>query len=315
MGGRAWLWLGALALGAWLGCGPSQFLCETDAGCERDGAQGVCQPSGSCSFPDETCESGQRYGELAESMLAGICVELEATTSDSTGPSTSTSDTEPGGTTLGVDESGPTSDPSADDGTTGPVDASCWFDGFDDDSIDADWCPVAVPGLELSEHDDMLWVEINPDEWTGRTSQVSEIASCSPRPLLGLSAVAHVEVVPQASPFTEAFLEVGNDAYSLGVGVIDGMLYAFVFEDGAYSGAQWQAYDYVGHHFWRVRGTTDGLFAEVSSDEVTWSHLHAYGVDLTGEEGKVSMGVWSETMPLELDRAGFDSLEICSTAE
>ena len=66
-----------LALGLLAACSPfssGAFQCSQDQQC--DGlAGGVCQTStGFCSFPDETCPSGQRYGELADDSLASTCV-------------------------------------------------------------------------------------------------------------------------------------------------------------------------------------------------------------------------------------------------
>lgn len=55
------------------GCGADPFVCNTDGQCLEGGAQGMCQPSGVCSFEDDGCESGQRFGEHA-GALANQCV-------------------------------------------------------------------------------------------------------------------------------------------------------------------------------------------------------------------------------------------------
>ena len=87
----AWiaLGLGAGALGS--ACVPlGAFQCESDAMCVRNGLPGVCQPSEYCSYDDDICESGQRYGDYAGDGLAGQCVEEEpGTTSGTTDPTTS----------------------------------------------------------------------------------------------------------------------------------------------------------------------------------------------------------------------------------
>ena len=318
-------------LGAWLGCSSDVFLCQDDGGCDQGGEQGVCQPTGYCSFPDASCESGQRYGELAGGTLANTCVDPETIAEGSgsaTGPapttSTSTSTAtgpDPGdGTTAAVDESGPPPDPSptgeppgTDEGTTGSARVVCRIDEFDDGMLDPSWCPTAPPGIEISEHDDMLWLDLLPNQWDPAVSgQVGEVASCDPRPLLELAATVHVDHVPQVAPYTEGFLEVGNDAFRLGLGVIDDQLYAFVGEGGSYSGMAWQPYEPRAHHYWRIRGTDEGLVAEVSPDGAAWSHLHTYYVELMGEEGHAFLGVWSEMVPLGPDSAAFHSLEICA---
>src|SRR5688500_13819985 len=61
------------------GCGQATFACMTDSECVSDGFEGMCQPSGYCSFGDPQCESGQRYGSHAPSSLASECVESAGT--------------------------------------------------------------------------------------------------------------------------------------------------------------------------------------------------------------------------------------------
>ncbi len=84
-----WLVLAAAAAG----CAVT-FPCSSDEQCDRDGVGGVCQASGYCSFPDNACESTQRYGELAPAELAGTCVPV----GDDEGSGTATLDTESGAT-------------------------------------------------------------------------------------------------------------------------------------------------------------------------------------------------------------------------
>lgn len=56
------------------GCRTEAFSCQTDDGCRLETLQGFCEPSGYCSFPDEDCDSGWRYGENGPSAIAGECV-------------------------------------------------------------------------------------------------------------------------------------------------------------------------------------------------------------------------------------------------
>jgi hypothetical protein len=54
---------------------PDAFRCEAPTDCvDVDGLAGTCEPDGACSFPDEACPSGRRYGEHGEAELAGGCV-------------------------------------------------------------------------------------------------------------------------------------------------------------------------------------------------------------------------------------------------
>ncbi|MCA9711133.1 MAG: hypothetical protein KDK70_35150 [Myxococcales bacterium] len=99
-------WIGiGLGLGVTLtlglGCSSSSvFQCETDTEC---GAEGTCQPDvGYCSFPDDACPSGQRFGEHAGDGLSGACVGMGGTGSSST----SAGETTGSGTDDGVDGTG-----------------------------------------------------------------------------------------------------------------------------------------------------------------------------------------------------------------
>lgn len=53
--------------------------CDSDQDCNLFNAQGRCEPTGFCSFADETCTSGQRYSPGAAGELAGACVDGPAT--------------------------------------------------------------------------------------------------------------------------------------------------------------------------------------------------------------------------------------------
>jgi hypothetical protein len=102
MKGCAWVLGSGLAIG--LACGGLvAFECDEDTQCTSETQQGVCQPTGYCSFPDDECPSGQRYGDRAASGVAGRCVPIGGSTDvavdDSSGDDPSTSGT-PGSDTL-----------------------------------------------------------------------------------------------------------------------------------------------------------------------------------------------------------------------
>jgi hypothetical protein len=44
---------------------PAAFECASDPQCTRAGAQGTCEAVGFCSFPDATCTSGSRFGDVS----------------------------------------------------------------------------------------------------------------------------------------------------------------------------------------------------------------------------------------------------------
>jgi hypothetical protein len=54
---------------------PSSYACMSSSQCVYRGAQGTCEPSGFCSFPDAACAGAQRrYGDFASAQLANTCV-------------------------------------------------------------------------------------------------------------------------------------------------------------------------------------------------------------------------------------------------
>jgi hypothetical protein len=63
----------------------TSFQCSSDVDCVLGGAQGVCQGTSYCSFPDATCTSGQRYGDLS-GPLAGQCSGATIDAGIDTGP-------------------------------------------------------------------------------------------------------------------------------------------------------------------------------------------------------------------------------------
>lgn len=96
--------------------GGGYFVCNDDGDCAAQGAEGVCEPIGACSFPDAECPSGQRYGEASQPSLAGECVTAdEGTTTAVDDPSTSS------GPPVGTSSEGT----PADD-TSAPCPADWW---------------------------------------------------------------------------------------------------------------------------------------------------------------------------------------------
>lgn len=114
----------ALTLAAFpAACRVSAFACIDDADCADGGAVGVCEAAGACSFVDDACASGRRYGDRSPADLAGECVDVGATSSTGERPSTS-----------GV-EPVTSADPGSDEGATTST-------GFVPSSESGDACPV-----------------------------------------------------------------------------------------------------------------------------------------------------------------------------
>ena len=73
----------------------TEFACEVDSECESGGDGPRCEPGGSCSFSDDTCDTGRRYGKFAERRLAGECVPDDSATPGTDGASTGASSPAP----------------------------------------------------------------------------------------------------------------------------------------------------------------------------------------------------------------------------
>ncbi|MBK7860788.1 MAG: hypothetical protein IPJ65_19740 [Archangiaceae bacterium] len=57
---------------------PLEFQCDTTQQCASSGQRGRCESTGYCSFADEGCESGFRYGEWATASLRTRCTDAAA---------------------------------------------------------------------------------------------------------------------------------------------------------------------------------------------------------------------------------------------
>lgn len=103
------------------------FVCSSNGQCVQDEQQGTCQPSGVCSFDDQTCPSGQRFGKFA-GALTDTCVPVD----DGTGTgaptagagSTSTASDDQVADDLADDASDAQLDDGASDTTRGSDDTS-----------------------------------------------------------------------------------------------------------------------------------------------------------------------------------------------
>ena len=293
----AWRCALAFGLGAWVGCDAGAFHCEDDVECRSARFHGVCQPAGYCSFPDAGCDSGQRYGEHAGDALGRECVEPEESADE------------------GNDDDGV----PPRDGESGGADPTQWSltsrygcqrDDFDDEVIDPSWCSRAPDGIVLTEGDGVLSLEV-VSEASEQSVQVGQIGTCEPRPLLGIVATARVVATPLSSPNTEAFLEVGNHAFGIGVAVIDDRLRAFEYAGGDYAYTTSSDYEPDAHQYWRIRGASVGLVVEVSADGEGWTHLYTLQVDLANGRGDVSLGIRGDGSQ-EVDITEYDWLELCA---
>jgi cysteine-rich repeat protein len=171
MGLHAWV---CCAVGAGIGlalaCGRGDaFACSSDAQCVQGSQIGTCEATGYCSFPDGTCDSGHRYGDLAGEGLAGTCVvelDTEAGTTGSEGPDPPTSGptaSSPSGPTASSESSaratesstGSPPDPFCGDGRRDPGEACDDGDDEEGDGCNPDCIASGtalctdLPGIDL----------------------------------------------------------------------------------------------------------------------------------------------------------------------
>lgn len=151
------------AASAWHGCGAPVFICEDPSECPG----GTCEPSGFCSFPDDACASGQRYGSHAPASVANECVDPIAGTSgtsdgEATGsPSTTTAITSLDASSAEVG--------TAQDASTMPLgetgdDTSTSSTSTSEGGMPPD-VPVELPPCSVETFDDDMFDEF---AWWGR---------------------------------------------------------------------------------------------------------------------------------------------------
>ena len=174
----------AAGLAAAWACGVAAFACNDDAQC---GASGACEASGYCSFVDDACPAGRRYGSRAPKELADRCVApvdestgavAEVTGADTTlDPSTSSSSSTSPTTTIGPSTSeanaesssgvpsGESSTGEAGSSSGGPPQPACdvvFVDDFEDGVVDPEWDTWSSAGTYFAEDGGRLVFSIGP---------------------------------------------------------------------------------------------------------------------------------------------------------
>ena len=210
--------LGLVVAGLLVGAGCQSedvFQCQSDMQCVSSGVEGMCQPSGYCSFADGMCESGFRYGDSAPPGLAGQCVEPEATGSsgpDPTGNTTmlpATTSATGSGSSSGGMASGSSTGSST--GTEGSSEGSAGSDsssGGSSSSSGGGGCPEFVDEFDngIVEEDPWVWKPLIPliSEGAGTLRFAIELGASEfdfiEMPGVDISngfAVAHLVSLPQ----------------------------------------------------------------------------------------------------------------------
>lgn len=148
---------------ALVGCTSStEFLCRDDVECRNGRDFGQCESAGYCSFPDPSCTSERRFGELAPKGFAGQCVPPEAgDDGTSTGSTSLSSDEVTSPTTSEASTiSGDPETTSAIESESSPASSAGVPDLGSVDETDttapqpSDACPNPGPGSLLDDFED-----------------------------------------------------------------------------------------------------------------------------------------------------------------
>jgi hypothetical protein len=192
-------------------CGEAAiFTCSDAASC---GASGRCEPNGSCSFPDETCPSGRRFGEHAPLDIAGHCVEeeLAGTTSGdaSTTATTATTATVDTGATPSEDSATPgettlASTTDDDTSTTGRETTSSTSSVDGSSSTGAPPQPIVIGPMSIADDldDGAIWPSLGrlAGAWLPSGETTAGLAYCGEYPVDRHYYAYFRFVLPQAIP-------------------------------------------------------------------------------------------------------------------
>lgn len=168
-----------------LACGDGAFGCQESTQC---GDGGVCEAVGYCSFPDDDCASGRRFGELAGDF-AGMCVlpddgtDTEPAAPTTTGPSTDDTTGSPDTTgdpvtTTPLDDSGSSTGTPAATMTGSDTGSSSTTAGSTEDAT-SDTGSDSSSGGGVVDPDLLLWFTFE-EELTTDSSGYDRHATCNP---------------------------------------------------------------------------------------------------------------------------------------
>lgn len=277
--------------------GASAYACTSDEQCTDGGAGGQCEQSGYCSFGDDACPSGRRYGMLAPADLANECTTPDADTegvdtivttsigSGSEDESTSTMspassasmtstpvETSTTSETSGIDPTDlVTAGESSESSTSGPTLPSCAVtisDEFDDGVLDPVWGSWASAQCWFSEADGIMSFSVAPsaDEW------LSAGLTNGPAPFLG--GYVRTRLVPYQPPLDAVgvWLTAYHDTCELQITLEGEVVHGKagdVWLDGvdvASDAPVWL----------QIRSDLDGIaYWEWSTNGMTWNLLHS----------------------------------------
>ncbi|HWB81383.1 MAG TPA: LamG domain-containing protein [Nannocystaceae bacterium] len=317
-----------LALSIALGCGRDVFACKQTADC---GPNGACEPDGWCSFPDDACDSGRRYGHWVGDGLADHCVPSGV--ADTGGTTTSTSTTTTNAvttasmdstgmmTTIASSDDGPAStsaDPTTGEASTGEPgsDLVAWYqfeaDVFDgvvldsanghDGVCEGEGCPLSMPGVVgnaafFDGVDDIVIVADHPDFATASGFTLAAWVMLDAEPV-GFRCVV-------AKPLDDV---TNLDAYELGREAEGHATANMTFADGGR--AELAAPELLQAGEWtHLAATWDGITMRLFVAGAETMAADAPSLQLTAHD--LNFGAsWDQGMPSDFLLGGIDELQI-----
>lgn len=329
------------------GCGPAVFSCQDDAACEFPGA--VCERTGYCSFPDEECASGRRYGDLAKRPYANACVpegdgadsspsgdEGATTAGDGTGHSGGTTTTDVPDPSDSASD-GSTSSPVGPGDTTNSTDGGTGGDTGGEGSTSGDGgseggrttgvtepCQrIIIDDFEDGSLDTNLWYEFGTNEISRSESEGSirftlptaadrygGIGTHDPIDVSGGSIELHYDQLPALDAHQGIFIVRHGNGDELRSMVQGSELRLTVDATGSGGDASMQ-YDPAELRILRIRFEDGRVYWERSADGTNFVPLHDVPAPFTAEAVDLVLiaGAWTSSGQAEEFSA--DSIEIC----
>ncbi|MCX4244340.1 hypothetical protein [Paraliomyxa miuraensis] len=266
-------------------CGAA-FACASDDECQSGAATGVCQGNGYCSFPDEDCPSGQRFGDAAPAGVANACVEHGGTEGSTTvgesGPSSSSA-TDASATVM-VDEgsTAPTESAESADSSGGSTDgcSQVIVDEFDGTALDRRWVETTTAGGSVTVDGGQLLLTLPNGMNQAATYVTTELGVVA-------GGWARVRLDEIGEPKANAGLALGNGTCELQIFTTAETVGAFVWNVPMQAGTSIASEDLTTLPVTlQLRVLTDGeVRFEFSQDEVTWTPIAEGSDDACGDFG------------------------------
>lgn len=329
---------GAIACASACG-GSGVFECESDEQCRAGAVDGACQGNGYCSFPDEGCPTGHRFGAAAPAGVANTCVEPIESTGSTGGPTN--------GSTLPNPDDGPQLDSSTADPTTGTTQAldgesseslgstsaisgssgddsaatttgvieSCGtlsiVDEFDADGIDPMWSVTAPLGTTVEQQGGQLEISVS---W-GPGWRAGNIRMDLPPLSGGWARVAITDPTDLELDMTGG-ITLTNGVCDLQIYIDEGWIRTFRWNNDTQMGNQLAVHDLPALPVWlQLRQDDVGLHFEWSEDQMTWQELTMGAFpecgDITGPLSVLVVGGAQFMQPDETGLRRFERFEVC----